>query len=591
MRAGSLNRWLPAILLLLVTVSSAWVGSVEKAEYYRTMSVADASGRFDAMAAYLEKFPSGEWSDRMRAYLFTLAVSVDPAVEKSPSRAEAIGREGERFVAKGKGGAEAFLLASEAYSRYGIGADLALAWAREGLEKVMLLARPAGVTLSEWPDYRDERRARAHHILALALEKIGDHALAAAEFDSAATRLGADRRFIADRNVTLGALGKSRIGVEDTPMGEVELYVKLAEAESPDDIIRLATDYLTRFPDGKRTLEIELKRIGAECSRKESRAAGARYAKRLAAETDDPEALAAIAFLLAEADVSAGEAGGYAARAVETLGGRIRDRATPAAELPALHRKLLMAKDAEGWALFQAGKAGRAVELLGDAVETEYPEVRYHYGLALEAVGRGWDAATELVEAYAGGVLEAKEVLDRLRERDPAVRARVNSLIERAEERLRRSALRSVPLRTAPDFDLVTPGGEDVSLSALRGKVVVLDFWATWCGPCRDELPALQRIAAGYTGKDVVFLAVSADRDSWLVPPFLKKNGITMKTVLLDSGGGEGDVQRAWKVSALPTLIVVDRRGKIRFRDEGLAANRFAFDRLMKWRLDALLSE
>lgn len=580
------------ILLTAAVAVPAEAGASERTEYYTVMSIAESGERFAGMAGYLERHPQGEWSDRMRPHLLALALTTELSESVDQAVGAVIGREGTQFVESDPDDAERLLLASELFTRYDLHPELALPFAEQGLEMVMNLARPSGVTLAEWPDYRDGRRARANHVVAIARAAAGDHSGAETAFAEAAARLSGESRFRDDRDANRKALGLKSAGegAADSGTGERDLYMRVAKAGEGAELIAPAEEYLTRFPTAARATEVEFKLIGALCRESSTKSEAARRAARLAAGSDDPEVLSALALLLAEGDAAHADAVEYARRAADLLTGVIRDPATPAADLPALHRNLLLVKDAYGWALLRAGDSGAAVEMLHDAVGIDYPQVYYHYGLALAAAGKGWDAAGALVEAYSRGVDEAAGSLDELRSRDPAVRGRIDRLIERAEESLRRGDRLSGREWSAPDFKLVSLTGEEVTLSDLRGQVVVLDFWATWCGPCRKEMPRLQRLADRYAGKGVVFLAVSADRDPWLVRPFLDEYDVTIRTLFLDSAEGDADLQKQFRLSALPTLYFIDREGKVRFEEEGFDGNAFSFDRLMGWRIDSLLA-
>ncbi len=110
--------------------------------------------------------------------------------------------------------------------------------------------------------------------------------------------------------------------------------------------------------------------------------------------------------------------------------------------------------------------------------------------------------------------------------------------------------------KPVPDFTLNTLNGDSVRLSSLRGKVVLINFWATWCGYCVYEMPDLQALHEMYEG-EVVVLAVNVREAPDSVARFIETNGYSF-TVLLDA---DGKVTRAYMVSGLPTTFVVDRKG------------------------------
>lgn len=112
----------------------------------------------------------------------------------------------------------------------------------------------------------------------------------------------------------------------------------------------------------------------------------------------------------------------------------------------------------------------------------------------------------------------------------------------------------------APDLTLPTLAGGETRLSSLRGKVVVLNFWATFCPPCREELPALQRLSKAYAHRGVVVLAVAEDPEGRsAVAPFLKRYGFSLPVLLDPAGGG----RRTYEVRAFPTTYLIGRDGRI----------------------------
>ena len=113
----------------------------------------------------------------------------------------------------------------------------------------------------------------------------------------------------------------------------------------------------------------------------------------------------------------------------------------------------------------------------------------------------------------------------------------------------------SVEAQEAPDFTLTDTEGEKVSLSDYKGKVIILNFWATWCGPCKMEIPSFIELQEKYRD-DLVILGVSLDRNGpQVVVPFVKKNEINYPIVY-----GNGQVVQAYGgVRGIPTTFVIDR--------------------------------
>jgi thiol-disulfide isomerase/thioredoxin len=115
--------------------------------------------------------------------------------------------------------------------------------------------------------------------------------------------------------------------------------------------------------------------------------------------------------------------------------------------------------------------------------------------------------------------------------------------------------------KAAPDFSLKTLDGKNVTLSEMKGKVVVIDFWATWCPPCRKSLPHVQKMSADkeLADKGLVVWAVNAREAKDLVQKFLTENKYTF-AVPMDPG----KVMTQYLVQGIPTTIIVGRDGKIR---------------------------
>lgn len=118
----------------------------------------------------------------------------------------------------------------------------------------------------------------------------------------------------------------------------------------------------------------------------------------------------------------------------------------------------------------------------------------------------------------------------------------------------------------APNFQLRDLDGNMVSLSQLRGKVVLLNFWATWCGPCRIEMPAMERLYRSYSRKDFEILAVSTDPQGAAVTrPFQQEMGFTFP-ILHDA---EYRIGLMYGARSLPMTFMVDRQGIVRQKVPG----------------------
>ena len=115
----------------------------------------------------------------------------------------------------------------------------------------------------------------------------------------------------------------------------------------------------------------------------------------------------------------------------------------------------------------------------------------------------------------------------------------------------------------APDFQFPTLRGNSVKLSDYRGKVVFLNIWATWCPPCREEMPSMEALYQRLKGRDFEMLAVSIDRKGEeAVGPFVEKYGLTFP-VLLDP---DNKIYLLYKLTGIPETFIIDRDGVILFK-------------------------
>jgi peroxiredoxin len=119
--------------------------------------------------------------------------------------------------------------------------------------------------------------------------------------------------------------------------------------------------------------------------------------------------------------------------------------------------------------------------------------------------------------------------------------------------------IRPARTKVAEDFTLATPDGKRFRLSEQRGRVVFINFWATWCPPCREEMPSMERLYQQHKKAGFVMVAVSADSNTKGVPAFVKEQNLTF-SIALDP---QLEVANAYGVRALPSSFIVDKNGEL----------------------------
>jgi thiol-disulfide isomerase/thioredoxin len=112
----------------------------------------------------------------------------------------------------------------------------------------------------------------------------------------------------------------------------------------------------------------------------------------------------------------------------------------------------------------------------------------------------------------------------------------------------------------------------ELDLSAYRGKVVYVDFWASWCTPCRESFPWLSNLVSEYGAKDLVVIGVNVDQDHQLAEQFLRSNFANFPIVY----DPHGDIATTFKVEGMPSAVIIDRSGHVRYQHIGFSEKRRA---------------
>jgi thiol-disulfide isomerase/thioredoxin len=347
---------------------------------------------------------------------------------------------------------------------------------------------------------------------------------------------------------------------------EDELRIAITGAGSdPAKLARAIEDHLAKYPDSRHAAELE--RIGLKAATEtRDHPRVVMFGERvLARESGDVAVLELVARgLLASDDAEAARKALSYARRLEVTAPK------------SLGRALIFQARAKG----NLGEVDEAIVLARRSFEAApAADAARESAKWLERAGRMDEALVALANAVAISdprSTDAQRAADRIRLGDMYRRVHgsedgLSDLILAAHGRM----MAVTPSKPAPlrplDFTLAGLDGPSLTLNSLKGKVIVLDFWATWCGPCRAQKPLYDRVEQRFKGRaDVVFLAINTNEDRSLVKSFMNANGWSQRSVYF-----AGPLASALRIHSIPTTVVIDRRGEIASRLDGFIPQRF----------------
>jgi thiol-disulfide isomerase/thioredoxin len=380
---------------------------------------------------------------------------------------------------------------------------------------------------------------------------------------------------------------------------EESLQAAIGEAgNSPIDFARAVENHLKRFPNSPRRAELERALIKTAIDLNDDRRIIQFGESVLKREPDNLQVLEHVATALLHTGdkASAERALGYARHCEEIVQATYKnDKFVPGGGRDEAKRKddfdrgLARARLLEARSQGLLGHSDDAIQL-AEASYKVFPSVEAAREAArwLSAAGKDQPAIQYLADAFTIAALQSAnpdgpndrarmaELYRKLTGSDAGLGDVILKAYDETSGQLaaRRAEMRKYdPNAQAKDpmsFTVSGLDGEKLKLSSLLGKVVVLDFWATWCGPCRAQHPLYEEAKARFKDSDdVVFLSIDADEDHSLVKPFLEAQKWTQKVYFEDG------LQSLLQVSSIPTTIIFGKKGDVVSRMIGYLPERF----------------
>jgi thiol-disulfide isomerase/thioredoxin len=375
---------------------------------------------------------------------------------------------------------------------------------------------------------------------------------------------------------------------------ETELQKAIAEAGNDRSaLVRNLKNYLQRFPDAPRKAAV-YRALVESCEQVQDSACALDYAEQLiAVRPDDSEIMMlAVGLLQQQGDeASLTRANGYVSRVLDRV-----EKSAPAEKSPRI--------SVEDWRDNQDQLRAALYNLRGQIEKSQHDynsaakDLHMSYAIRPNAIAAEQlgelaemrrDSATaideyilafDLPESGPAGKVDRRDVRKKLGNVWRQVHGSEDGLGQSilaaydllgATASASRAPVRNKDTKDTYAFILRNLDGTPVPLASAKGKILVLSFWATWCGPCQELEPEFAGVAKSYAGNsDIVFYAVNTDEDQSLVPRFVAREKWDVPVVY---GDGLDDFM---KVESLPTVMVLDRAGKITYRIDGFPPEGFA---------------
>ena len=409
------------------------------------------------------------------------------------------------------------------------------------------------------------------------------------------TPSGADHRFL--WSAFLGGGQSPQAAPAPAPDESQQLSQAISEAgNSPVDFIRALEKHLAKYPNSTRRNEIERALVKAAIEAKDDRRIVDYGERVLARDPNDAQVLDKVihALLATGARDTSEQALKYAKQYEELL--RQTRGQTPPGHVSEVQwqdevdKGLARVLACEARATGNLGKIDEAIALARQGYEV-YPsaEGAREIGRWLVSAGKEQEALGPYADAFAipdGRTTDADRAKDRAQLGDlyrkiyGSEKGLGDAILEAYDRTSGVLAARRLRLRqndpnaqagNVLDFTISGLDGAKLPIASLKGKAVVFDFWATWCGPCRMQHPLYEQVKQRFhDSPDVVFLSIDTDDERELVKPFLQQNRWDEQHVYFEDG-----LSRVLAITSMPTTIVLNRRGEVVSRMNGFLPGRF----------------
>ena len=594
-------------------------GIREQRAYIEASSQEEEEARAKALEAFLEKFPKSTRRKEVYQTLFEHYLGILQSGKEPPSPTdlpdprpfgetlEKATRYGKKMVKASPRSSRVLNQVAWGFAEKGVNLDLAHKYSKKAIETIKKKRKPSGMTREKWKALKNNSLADYLDTYGWVYYQQGLYSKGLSHLLEAIELRKEDPDLMLHLAKIYEKMGKEKeakemMSVQERLAGERPAFIEARSESDPKEKAEKLEAFLENYPESRwksNTLYelFQTYNVGenGQSPLLDAEEKALLWGRRwIEEETDDrASALNAFASYLLENSFHQEEAIGYSQEIlniVVTKGPESWMTDEDFKEWKSYYR--MRGKGLLGWAYLQLGRLKEAEEVLVEASEMEESEgdILLHLGEVYEKNGDVNKAQEAYLKAVSLGEEKAKEPLEKIFSELHGSTEGLESLIAETKGNEIKAKLGERLNLSAPSFSLLDLDEKVVRLKDLRGKVVVVDFWATWCGPCRREFPYLQTVYEKFSDReDVEFYAINGDEKVWKVKPFLEENQYTIPVLWADGNIFREGIGKGFGVRGIPTLFVIDKKGKIQFKHVGFGGDGEEFIERLSQEIEALM--